>query len=458
MKLKVLPTATKIQLKTLEDGSVYIEGWANKAIVDRGKDLIPKGAWNVDNYKKNSIILFNHDHSSPVGKMIDVEARDEGLYVKGRISNSKDPMISRVRDLVKEGILNSFSVGIMVDDEDYKDGVNHVKSAELHEVSIVSVPMNQDSQFNLSTKTLKETLIDNIELISDQVGLKDIAKTCHILHKHDEVYGSIDDIANHLSNESGVEKEKAISFLRMEQDGTPEQIKLWLEKMCEDEEGEKASGKDDNCEKSEEGGEKEVQAVKVPKSAFESVDDLKEWAQASGWSSENLTEDGDNYLLVQRPAEQFTGDLTEMDMGDGVVFIVGQLASVENEEDESEAEENAEEGEETVEGEGGDDEAMQKGLLDGGNNPITQPIAGADASKTEINPALDQAKQTNVLLSNMVMLLQQMLEKMDKMGSTQQPPVETNDPLESSETEAELAKKMESFIIKTTERLSKLGL
>ena len=109
MQMKLLQTCdVDFKVKALEDGSVYLEGWANKAVVDRGKDLIGKKAWNVENYKKNPIMLFNHDHSKPIGKMLSVEAKDEGLYIKGRISNSKDPEISRIRDLVKEGILNSF--------------------------------------------------------------------------------------------------------------------------------------------------------------------------------------------------------------------------------------------------------------------------------------------------------------------------------------------------------------
>ena len=59
--LKLKTCVEHLETKALEDGSVYIEGWANKAVVDRGKDLISSKAWDLSNYKKNSIILFNHD-------------------------------------------------------------------------------------------------------------------------------------------------------------------------------------------------------------------------------------------------------------------------------------------------------------------------------------------------------------------------------------------------------------
>lgn len=515
--LKILQTCNQdIRVKALDDGTVYIEGWANKAVVDRGKDLIPKSAWKVDNYKKNSIMLFNHDHSTPIGRMIDVEAKDDGLYVKGRISNSSDPTISRVRDLVKEGILNSFSVGIMVDGEDFKDGVNHVKSAELHEVSIVSVPMNQDSQFQLAAKGLKGKFVDAMSALSGALGYKDVEKACNILHNDDKIYDSIDEMAEAITNICGAEIKEVSAFLRLSKT-TPSEVKAWLQK-------------NDHCDKQKKSTDKttdnEVQAIKVPKSAFSSMEELQTWAQQSGWSTENLTDVGDNYLLVQKPEDQFSGDLTEVDMGDGVSAIVGKLivevevndeetdSSNENQSETAVAEdagtgarENDNQSEDTaqlkdrftaetadaVSGEAGKnppswvaDESLWdkakraseaalgeisyafvvwwyldqggsrksvKALLDG--NVMTQPIAGADASQTEINPTLDQAKQTNVLLSSAVMLLQQMLEKMDSMRGVNPPVVttESQKPMPTSE-EAALAKRIESF----TKRLSVLGL
>lgn len=447
MRLKLAQTCdSEFKIKALEDGSVYVEGWANKAIVDRGKDLIGKKAWNLENYKKNSIMLFNHDHSKPIGKMMTVEARDEGLYVKGRISNSKDPEISRIRDLVKEGILNSLSVGIMVSDEENRDGVNMVKSAELHEVSVVAVPMNQDSQFTVSAKSMQGSLVDTIELISAEVGFNDVAKACQLLHADDTLYLSVDEIATKIAEEAGVTKDKALSFLRMHEASTPEEIKTWIDKACEHTE-------DDTNKIKAEG--KEVQAIKVPKASFESMEALQAWAQESGWSVENIQETEDSYLLVQKPVDAFQGDLSEIDMGDGVMAMVGDLAIVEESTEEMEPVE-AEVVEET--------DAEEKGLLDNAD-PMTQPITGNTAANVEVNPPLDQAKQTNVLLANMVMLLQQMNEKMDMMtGSTpkvevevETPEPETEDSPEMGEAE-EMAKKIESFMLKTTERLSQLGL
>lgn len=140
------------------NGEVYIEGLANKAIVDRGMDLIEPSAWKLDNYKKNPVIFFNHNTDWPIGRAVDVKTTDQGLYVKVMLSNSKDPEITKIRDLVQERILRSFSVGFEPGEESKAadGGHNVIKSAELFEISIVGVPMNQDSTFELSSKSVKK--------------------------------------------------------------------------------------------------------------------------------------------------------------------------------------------------------------------------------------------------------------------------------------------------------------
>jgi HK97 family phage prohead protease len=153
---RTLPVTFTIKEVASEGADTVIEGWANKAVVDRGMDYIGKSAWNLKNFEKNPIILFNHDKDKPIGKALGVQATDEGLYIKARISKSKDPMVSYVRDMIKEGILNAFSVGFDAGEEVKSiDGVNQITKAELYEVSVVSMPMNQDSLFSLTSKDLK---------------------------------------------------------------------------------------------------------------------------------------------------------------------------------------------------------------------------------------------------------------------------------------------------------------
>lgn len=161
LDLKKKSCAEPFSVKDSSAG-VFIEGFANKATVDRGAEMIATDAWELDNYKRNPIILFNHGKDAlggtPVGKATDIRQTDQGLYLKVKMSNSQSPAIKMVRDLVEERILKAFSVGFNPKEAANIDvegkSVRKITKAELFEVSIVGVPMNQDSLFELSEKSL----------------------------------------------------------------------------------------------------------------------------------------------------------------------------------------------------------------------------------------------------------------------------------------------------------------
>lgn len=159
-----------------EEKGVVIEGFANKKVVDRGNDLVDSGALSIDRYKQNPIILFNHNSMMPVGKALEIENTDEGVKLRALLSNSDVDHIKGVRDLVKEGILNSFSIGFDVQEETKnEEGVNVISKGELLEVSIVGIPMNQDSQFGVINKgiTMQKGLHEVCEELNlDESGFK----------------------------------------------------------------------------------------------------------------------------------------------------------------------------------------------------------------------------------------------------------------------------------------------
>ena len=155
-------------VKSADDGTVYVEGFANKKIVDRAQEVIESDAWNLEDYKKNPVILYNHGMdaklgATPIGKCEKIDARDDGLFVKVKMSGIDDPDIKRIRDLVKEGMLRAFSVGFNCKESDLdREGIRRIKKADLFEISIVGVPMNQDSLFSISGKMLSTKSLDQI--------------------------------------------------------------------------------------------------------------------------------------------------------------------------------------------------------------------------------------------------------------------------------------------------------
>jgi HK97 family phage prohead protease/HK97 family phage major capsid protein len=164
MKIKNAEVVEKIvselKVKEIDDnsGELIIEGFANTVSKDRAGDVIPSSAWEgeaLKDYLKNPIILAYHDHKMPIGNMVEYSVEPMGLRVKAKISKGAGD----VYDLVKDGVLRTFSVGFRIKDANYDSDSDtfFITEVELTEISVVSVPCNQDSVFTIS-KGLKESL------------------------------------------------------------------------------------------------------------------------------------------------------------------------------------------------------------------------------------------------------------------------------------------------------------
>ena len=137
-------------VKAEDDNSVTIEGWANRAVVDDMGDMMKFDKVDMQRYEKNPILLYNHDRNLPVGRVVETKLSEQGLWVKGVISNSKDVVVSYVRDLVKEGILKTFSIGFEPRNEERKADHNEITEWRLNEISIVTLPANIEAEFTLA--------------------------------------------------------------------------------------------------------------------------------------------------------------------------------------------------------------------------------------------------------------------------------------------------------------------
>ena len=144
-------TSTFKSLGETDDGGVNIKGSASTNALDRAGDIINPEAWTkggLENYKGNPIILFNHDYNKPIGRATDLAVTDKGLDISAKISKAAGD----ITQLVKDGVLGAFSVGFRCKDSEYMtetDGYK-IKDAELFEVSVVSVPCNQNATFGLA--------------------------------------------------------------------------------------------------------------------------------------------------------------------------------------------------------------------------------------------------------------------------------------------------------------------
>jgi len=120
---------------------------ASTAAEDRMGDSISQNGWALDNYKKNPVILFGHDHDKPIGRARSVYMKDGNLAIDVEFAPEDiDPFAAKIGRMVKSGFLNAVSVGFRpLDMKPRKSGGYEFTKSELLEVSVVSVPANQEA-------------------------------------------------------------------------------------------------------------------------------------------------------------------------------------------------------------------------------------------------------------------------------------------------------------------------
>ena len=149
----------------------YFKGYASTfGNIDLGNDVIEKGAFQ-DTLQKNKFkILWQHKMSEPIGMPIKAHEDEKGLYIEARLPKDDDFVKGRVIPQMKCGSIDSMSIGYMVNDDEFEGKIRRIKSVNLFEVSLVSMPMNplavvEAFKSRDITKYLPENNKDEAEII-----------------------------------------------------------------------------------------------------------------------------------------------------------------------------------------------------------------------------------------------------------------------------------------------------
>ena len=154
MTNKTLYLNSSFETKALKKGSksLKIAGYANTTAKDRSGDVVTAEAWakGVENFRRNPVMLYQHKHDTPIGRIDKIQVDKKGIFVEGSVSDAAEKLHG-IQTLIKDGALKSFSVGFRVKDGKYnrEDDSMTITDVELLEISVVSVPCNQDSLFSI---------------------------------------------------------------------------------------------------------------------------------------------------------------------------------------------------------------------------------------------------------------------------------------------------------------------
>jgi HK97 family phage prohead protease len=142
---KSTPLAPELGEVKAGSGKTYSFVLSTSAI-DRMNDQIFQDGWQLDNYKKNPVVLWSHDASMlPVGRASNVRVSNGKLLADMQFAPTATAQ--QVERLVEDKVLNSVSVGFRPTEYKFnqeRGGVDY-KKQELLEFSIVNVPANAEA-------------------------------------------------------------------------------------------------------------------------------------------------------------------------------------------------------------------------------------------------------------------------------------------------------------------------
>ena len=171
------------EVKAVDEESRVVEFVGSDETVDRSGDVVSVEGWDLEQFKKNPVILFGHRYGEPpVGKALDVYKENGRLKFKVQFASAEEyPFADTVYRLVKGGYIKATSVGFIPKAwEDY--GVQEGEEAgmrkprrrytkqELLELSVVSVPANPNAL--IAPKSVEEAVAKGIITMEEAIGIK----------------------------------------------------------------------------------------------------------------------------------------------------------------------------------------------------------------------------------------------------------------------------------------------
>jgi HK97 family phage prohead protease/HK97 family phage major capsid protein len=134
-----------LNVKSVDDGERVFEGIATNGTTDRAGDIVePLGV----TYKNPLVLLHQHDHRLPVGRVTFGTPTKNGVTFRATIPKIADPgplkdRVDTAWGEVKAGLIQAVSIGFRVLDDGYEmikgGGIRFLKT-EVMELSLVSVP------------------------------------------------------------------------------------------------------------------------------------------------------------------------------------------------------------------------------------------------------------------------------------------------------------------------------
>lgn len=132
----------KAQIAVTDAGEITGLAWPF-GTPDRVGDVIEKGAFATP---ETLPMLFAHDQAQVIGVWNEIAETAEGLTVKGRLLIEDVARAREVRAMIAAGAVSGLSIGFVTKAAKPRPRGRTITALDLHEISIVAVPMHPDAQ------------------------------------------------------------------------------------------------------------------------------------------------------------------------------------------------------------------------------------------------------------------------------------------------------------------------
>lgn len=144
-----------LKIKSVSETGEF-EGYGSVfGVEDSYSDVVVKGAFQKSlaawaEKGRMPSMLWQHKMSEPIGIYTEMKEDDHGLYVKGRLLIEGDDLAKRAHAHAKAGSLGGLSIGFILKDWEYdsQKGVYLLKEIDLWEVSLVTMPANDEARIS----------------------------------------------------------------------------------------------------------------------------------------------------------------------------------------------------------------------------------------------------------------------------------------------------------------------
>ncbi len=217
------------EVKEINEDEMTFEGYGSIfGNEDAYGDVVVKGAFKKTLQERGDKlkILWQHDPRQPIGKIIEAEEDEIGLWIKAKLVKGVEEA-EKAFALLKAGVVDELSIGYDTIKEKWNDGIRYLTELKLYEVSPVTFAANSLARVT-DVKSLMERF--NLETKEDVISNMEEQELREEKWKIESAFNEV--IYDLLDNEEMADEEK-LNLFEESLNQYNELMKAWFNEMIE---------------------------------------------------------------------------------------------------------------------------------------------------------------------------------------------------------------------------------